>query len=313
MANSKFSYVKLYEEEKKILFNCYFVLRIDGCDFKKFIKVHEYSKPNDIGGLNLMNECAIEVLKKFHEIDLCYGHSDEYSFLFRKSTKIWNRRYDKILSSVVSYFTSSFVYKWKIFFKKDLVYPPSFDARIIIYPSEKEIKDYFSWRQVDCHINTQYNECFWNLILKDNYTNEEAHKFLLTTQTKDKNELLFSRYNINYNNIPEMFRRGTIIIRNKNYQKNCSNIKFREGFDSIIKLDNYQNINDDYNINTNKHVKDNFNLDTNENIADNSDIKCNQEFNDISSKYIISHENLISEKFWNKYDYIFKKREKKEE
>ncbi|CRG94445.1 tRNAHis guanylyltransferase, putative [Plasmodium gallinaceum] len=314
MANSKFSYVKLYEEEKKILFNCFFVLRIDGCDFKNFIKDHEYNKPNDIKGLNLMNECAIEVLKKFSEIDLCYGHSDEYSFLFRKTTKLWNRRYNKILSNVVSYFTSSFVHKWKNFFKKDLVYLPCFDARIITYPSEKEIKDYFSWRQVDCHINTQYNECFWNLILKDNYTNEEAHKFLLTTQTKDKNELLFTRFNINYNNIPEIFRRGTIIIRNKNFQKKITpNIKFNKEFDNTTKLDQHQSIKDNCNINTSVHFKDNFNLYSNENIVDNSDMKFNQELNDNLSKFIISHENLISEKFWNKYSYIFKTKEKKEE
>uniref|UniRef100_A0A8C9HH93 tRNA(His) guanylyltransferase n=1 Tax=Piliocolobus tephrosceles TaxID=591936 RepID=A0A8C9HH93_9PRIM len=218
-----FAYVKLFEEERKILLNCFFVIRIDGCDFKKFIKLHNYEKPNDIRGLQLMNACAINVLNKFNEIDLSFGHSDEYSFLFRKNTKLWNRRQDKILTNVVSYFTSSFLFKWKTFFPdQELLYPPNFDARLIIYPSEKEVIDYFSWRQADCHINTQYNECFWNLVLKKNYTHEEAYKFLLTTQTKEKNELLFTEFNINYNNIPIIFRRGTIIIRNKMYKKNKS-------------------------------------------------------------------------------------------
>jgi tRNA(His) 5'-end guanylyltransferase len=31
----------------------------------------------------------------------------------------------------------------------ELTYPPSFDGRITIYPTEKEVRDYFSWRQVD--------------------------------------------------------------------------------------------------------------------------------------------------------------------
>ncbi|CAD2088278.1 tRNAHis guanylyltransferase, putative [Plasmodium vinckei lentum] len=309
MANSKFAYVKLFEEEKKILLNCYFVVRIDGSDFKKFIKQHEYVKPNDLRGLNLMNECAISVLKNYDEIDFCYGHSDEFSFLFRKSTKLWNRRHDKILTNVVSYFTSSFIFNWKKYFpNKELVYPPSFDARIIVYPTENEIKDYFSWRQADCHINTQYNECFWNLVLKSNYTHEEAYKFLLTTQTKDKNELLFTRFNINYNNLPEIFRRGTIIIRNKNYKKN-----------NALKINTTQNAQNDeewkkqinphtHKENTNIDLCHISNVDTNNNCDPNSLKSYPNEQSNVIDKFIITHENLITETFWNKYDFVFKKK-----
>ncbi|CXI20299.1 tRNAHis guanylyltransferase, putative [Plasmodium berghei] len=324
MANSKFAYVKLFEEEKKILLNCYFVVRIDGSDFKKFIKQHEYIKPNDLRGLNLMNECAINVLKNYDEIDLCYGHSDEFSFLFRKSTKLWNRRHDKILTNVVSYFTSSFTFNWKKYFpNKELIYLPSFDARIIVYPTESEIKDYFSWRQADCHINTQYNECFWNLVLKSNYTHEEAYKFLLATQTKDKNELLFTRFDINYNNIPEIFRRGTIIIRNKNYKKNTTqhiqnndkHIDYMQG--EQTKEEWKKQINPHiYKENTDTDLCDISNVETNNNSnnsnSNNFDPNILKPFqNDQSNtldKFIITHENLISETFWNKYDFVFKKK-----
>ncbi|SCN59214.1 tRNAHis guanylyltransferase, putative [Plasmodium chabaudi adami] len=309
MANSKFAYVKLFEEEKKILLNCYFVVRIDGSDFKKFIKQHEYVKPNDLRGLNLMNECAISVLKNYDEIDFCYGHSDEFSFLFRKSTKLWNRRHDKILTNVVSYFTSSFIFNWNKYFpNKELVYPPSFDARIIVYPTEDEIKDYFSWRQADCHINTQYNECFWNLVLKSNYTHEEAYKFLLTTQTKDKNELLFTRFNINYNNLPEIFRRGTIIIRNKNYKKN-----------NALKINTTQHVQNDEEwkkqINQHTHIENSdidlchiSNVDTNNNCDPDSLKPYPNDQSNTTDKFITTHENLITETFWNKYDFVFKKK-----
>ncbi|SCN59215.1 tRNAHis guanylyltransferase, putative [Plasmodium chabaudi chabaudi] len=309
MANSKFAYVKLFEEEKKILLNCYFVVRIDGSDFKKFIKQHEYVKPNDLRGLNLMNECAISVLKNYDEIDFCYGHSDEFSFLFRKSTKLWNRRHDKILTNVVSYFTSSFIFNWKKYFpNKELVYPPSFDARIIVYPTKDEIKDYFSWRQADCHINTQYNECFWNLVLKSNYTHEEAYKFLLTTQTKDKNELLFTRFNINYNNLPEIFRRGTIIIRNKNYKKN-----------NALKINTTQHVQNDEEwkkqINQHTHIENIgidlchiSNVDTNNNCDSDSLKPYPNDQSNTTDKFITTHENLITETFWNKYDFVFKKK-----
>jgi tRNA(His) guanylyltransferase len=33
------------------------------------------------------------------------------------------------------------------------------------------------------------------------------------TDSKDKNELLFSRFGINYNNLPPRFRKGSVIVR----------------------------------------------------------------------------------------------------
>ena len=44
-------------------------------------------------------------------------------------------------------------------------------------------------------------------------TPTQAHEALKGTLSKDKNELLFSKFSINYNNEPEVFRRGTIAFR----------------------------------------------------------------------------------------------------
>ncbi|GAW79369.1 hypothetical protein, conserved [Plasmodium gonderi] len=297
MANSKFAYVKQFEEEKRILLNCYFIVRIDGSDFKKFTKTHVYTKPNDIRGLNLMNSCAKKVMNKFDEIDLAYGHSDEYSFLFRKKAKIWNRRYDKILTNVVSYFTSSFIYQWKFFFsEQELVYPPCFDARIIIFPTEKETKDYFSWRQVDCHINTQYNECFWNLIQKANYSKDEAYKFLLTTQKKEKNELLFSRFGINYNDLPEIFRRGSIIIRNSAANTTRAEVNTDIAIDCVEKQKQGRGDEDLKAPIVEEKRDDAFTMYT-----------PTKQTKESMTKLILSHENLVCDRFWNKYGFVFDK------
>jgi len=70
--------------------------------------------------------------------------------LFKKSAGVYNRRHAKILTTVVSQFTSSYVFNWtKHFPGVSLKYPPSFDGRIVLYPTEKVVKDYFSWRQAD--------------------------------------------------------------------------------------------------------------------------------------------------------------------
>ena len=72
------------------------------------------------------------------------------SFLFKKSTSVYNRRHAKILTTAVSLFTSSYVFNWtKHFPGVNLKYPPSFDGRIVLYPTERAVRDYFSWRQVD--------------------------------------------------------------------------------------------------------------------------------------------------------------------
>jgi len=56
----------------------------------------------------------------------------------------------KISSTIVSLFTSNYVLHWfKFFPDAPLTYAPSFDGRVVAYPSSQEVRDYFSWRQVD--------------------------------------------------------------------------------------------------------------------------------------------------------------------
>lgn len=97
-----------------------------------------------------MDQAARDVMDEFKDIVLAFGESDEFSFLFRKSANVYNRRHAKILTNVVSFFTSSFVFNWSRYLTDTpLKYPPTFDGRIVLYPSQKEVKDYFAWRQAD--------------------------------------------------------------------------------------------------------------------------------------------------------------------
>lgn len=85
----------------------------------------------------------------------------------------------KLLTNVNSLFSSSYVFYWKEYFEeKELKYPPAFDGRIVLYPSDQELRDYLSWRQADVHINNLYNTCFWNLVKRKNMSPAEVQIFL---------------------------------------------------------------------------------------------------------------------------------------
>merc|ERR1719391_514121 len=193
------------------------VCRIDGKAFHKFSAAHDFSKPNDVRALDLMTAAAKEVMANFAEIMFSYGQSDEYSFVFRKETQLYGRRRAKIETNVVSLFASSYVMKWPEYFGRETPcrYPPAFDARIVLYPNDKVLRDYMSWRQVDCHINNLYNTVFWALVQKGGMTNQDAEKRLKGTFANDKNEILFSQFGINYNAEPEKFKKGTTLYRKK--------------------------------------------------------------------------------------------------
>ena len=215
MAHSYYQYVRSFEIPDPCLPNCWPVVRIDGKNFHRFTQLHNFKKPNDERALGLMNKAAKTVMEMLCDIMISYGQSDEYSFVFKKSTKTYNRRSSKLSSVVVSHFSSAFVFHWKDFFKDEpLQYPPAFDARVVLYPTDKNLRDYLSWRQVDCHVNNLYNTTFWALV-ESGMTPNDAQVKLKGTVSGDKNEILFSQFNINYNDLPQIYRKGSVIVREK--------------------------------------------------------------------------------------------------
>ena len=63
-----------------------------------------------------MNKAAQFVCDSFKDIFIAYGESDEYSFALNKTTELFSRRTDKILSCIVSAFSSAYVFFWGQFF-----------------------------------------------------------------------------------------------------------------------------------------------------------------------------------------------------
>lgn len=236
MAKSSFEYVKKFELDDTLLPNTWIIVRLDGKCFHKFSESHNFRKPNDVRALKLMNYAAFTVLREFNDILMAFGQSDEYSFIFKKQTTLYNRRAAKLLTIVNSKFSTSYVYYWKKFFHDQaLQYPPVFDGRIVLYPTDENLIDYMKWRQADVHINNLYNTTFWNLVLNGNLSTTEAEKRLCGTVSADKNEILFQEFNINYNKEPEMFKRGTLLLRKTVLDNDVSRSVIVDVHDDMLK------------------------------------------------------------------------------
>ena len=96
-----------------------------------------------------------------------------------------------------------------------------------MFPSLNGLRDGL---YVEAHINNLYNTTFWALVQQGGQTTTEAHStlrvptFLLPshcailisckgTFAKDKHEILFSRFGINYNQLDARFRKGSVLVR----------------------------------------------------------------------------------------------------
>ncbi|XP_068201242.1 uncharacterized protein [Palaemon carinicauda] len=210
----KTHYLKDLEKETKLLPHAWIVVRIDGKGFHKFSEKHNFMKPNDLRSISLMNYAALTVMKEYSNVVLSYGQSDEYTFVIDRYSKMMARNANKIMSCIVSLFAATYVHQWSRFFKDTaLLYPPAFDARVILYPNNSCLRDCLSWRQADCHINNMYNLCFWTLIQKGNLSPKEAEKKLSGTFSKDKKQILLSEFNCDYNQEDAIYRKGTVMYR----------------------------------------------------------------------------------------------------
>ena len=77
----------------------------------------------------------------FPDIRVAFGESDEYSFVFHKSTKLYGRRASKLTSLVTSSFSGNYVRQWGAFFPDTpLQSTPLFDGRAVCYPTDQTLQ-----------------------------------------------------------------------------------------------------------------------------------------------------------------------------
>ena len=209
---TRYEYLKNYQSEETLLRDSYLVVRIDGRAFTPFCQRHPILRPIDDRLLGLMNECGRKVMEKNADIVFGFGQSDEFSFIFKKSSETFGRKRDTILTFMVSTFTASFVLLWDKYFPGvKLEYPPSFDARAVLYSHFRVIRDYLSWRQADSYINCMYNYTLCAL-MRTGLDGPTATLQLNGTLSSQKLEIL-SKHGIDFAALPLSHKQGITLIR----------------------------------------------------------------------------------------------------
>lgn len=192
----------------KIPPKCWFIARLDGKGFSKLTKDMQLKKPFDEDfKISIVNSIK-ETMFKSGAI-LAYFESDEISFLFKKEDDFFNRRIEKINSVLSSTFTAECMKQ--DFFKGFL---PVFDCRLLCCPTKEEVFKVFKWRLNDSLRNCLSGFAFWNLVFSGE-TNRNATRFLNKMKAGEKQELLFKKFGINFNNIEKWKKNGTFIYIGK--------------------------------------------------------------------------------------------------
>lgn len=205
--------MKLYEsfETKRRLYPklpC--VARMDGICFHSFCR--KLKRPYDERLSALMIELTLQLTKEFN-VNCAYTQSDEISLGWNledfESEMFCNGKILKLNSHLAAKTSVKFNYLLPDFFPEKTKDKACFDARIITLPNVVEAANMFLWRELDAARNSvqMAGRAYF------------SHKQLYGKNGSQIQEMLFQEKQINWNDYPSAFKRGTFILRRKVMEK----------------------------------------------------------------------------------------------
>ncbi|MGE3320386.1 MAG: tRNA(His) guanylyltransferase Thg1 family protein [Candidatus Berkiella sp.] len=207
------------------------ILRIDGKAFHSYTKGCQ--RPYDQNLVDVMNDTAKYLCEHVQGTQIAYVQSDEISLFLNNykdiDTQSWfDNNLQKIVSVSAAMASSIFTsLSWKVFDKnKDkewdyLPYTPEdikpafFDSRAWVVP-EKEVCNYFLWRQQDATRNSV------QMLARSLY----SHKECTDKNNSELQEMCFQK-GFNWNDLPTSQKRGRCIVK-KTFSENAINKKTGE-------------------------------------------------------------------------------------
>jgi tRNA(His) guanylyltransferase len=203
--------MKMYEQisNRFLVKKIPILIRIDGKSFHKWTKGLE--RPFDVKLKSCMRYATYKLCKDICGARFGYTQSDEISILIIdyqdiKSESWFNYKANKIESISASICTASFNKVCSDILSEHFKRrgPAIFDARAWNLPVE-EVSNYILWRERDCERNSIS-------MLAQSYF---SHKELMRKKNSEKQNMLMCLKNINWNDIPTEYKRGTSLYKVK--------------------------------------------------------------------------------------------------
>lgn len=194
--------LRVYETNNDlcVLPGIYMVARIDGRSFTKLTKEnHDFEAPYDERFRDHMTSTAEHLMTCGFRVIYGYTQSDEISLLFHPEESSFGRKLRKFNSVLAGEASAKF--------SVVLGDIGAFDCRISQLPTQRKVIDYFRWRNEDAHRNALNAYCYWSMRKQGMSAKEADHK-LKGQSVAAKNELLFSQFGINFNEVPNWQKRG---------------------------------------------------------------------------------------------------------
>ena len=182
-----------------------FFVRVDGKGFHKLLEKIGFKKPFDKRFQKIMVSSVKTVFYTGYDPCLAYIFSDEANILFIE-TNIFNRRVEKIDSTIAGYISSAFTLN---LVKNGIVSICSFDARIIPVKIN-DVRNYLIWRQMENWRNC-INAYAQHALRLKGYSGAKLDEILRGMKSKDLHELIYRELGINLAKIPGWQRRGIIL------------------------------------------------------------------------------------------------------
>lgn len=186
------------------------MIRLDGKGFHNWTK--GLNRPYDIGLSTLMKETTRFLVEETNA-KIGYTQSDEISLILYSDTydsqPFFNGKIQKLNSVICSMTTAFFNHNVQKYVPAKIGKLAIFDCRIWNVPTQTEAVNTILWREQDASKNSI------SMAARHYF----SHKQLQNKTGSEMQEMLFTEKNVNWNDYPAFFKRGTFIQRKKKMVK----------------------------------------------------------------------------------------------
>lgn len=193
--------MKSYEQVTRtvLLPHSFSVLRVDGRSFHQYLR--HALRPYDLDFTQDMQQVAADLCREVSGTVFAYGQSDEISLLLSdvepQSQPWFGGVVQKMASVAAGVATASLIAS------RGNTGRPHFDARVFTLPSAVEVGNYFIWRQRDAVRNSV------SMAAQAKFSASQLHG----KGSGEMQEMLWSEHGINWNDYPDVHKRGYVIAR----------------------------------------------------------------------------------------------------